>query len=74
MPLLEFECSDCSRRFEDLVRGSEKPACPACGGKRLRRMLSTFGVGSAPAGRPSGSPGGCGSCGDPRGPGACTLD
>ncbi len=71
MPLREFECSDCSRRFEDLVRGGEKPACPACGGRRLRRLLSAFGVGSAPAGRPSGP---CGSCGDTRGPGACASD
>ena len=74
MPLVEFECSACSRRFEDLVRGGEKPACPSCGGTRLRRMLSTFGVGAPSASGSSGSPGACGSCGDPRGPGACGLD
>jgi putative FmdB family regulatory protein len=69
MPLLEFECRSCSHRFEELVRGSESASCPRCGAKRLRRLLSGFGVGTpAP---PSRGPGGCGSCGDPRGPGAC---
>lgn len=75
MPLLEFECPACSRRFEDLVRSGETPDCPGCGparGKagRPRRLLSTFGVGSAPV-RSSGA---CGPCGDPRGPGACARD
>jgi len=58
MPLLEFECAACSRRFEELVRGSETPACPGCGGTDLRRLLSSFGVGvpsaSSPAAAASG--------------------
>ena len=75
MPLVEFECSACSRRFEDLVRGEEKPACPSCGARKLRRLLSAFGVGTpSPGGTSSGPSGGCGSCGDPRGPGACARD
>jgi putative FmdB family regulatory protein len=60
MPLLEFECSACSRRFEDLVRGDDVPECPSCGGRKLRRLLSSFGVGvsSGPSPAAASSPGG----------------
>ncbi len=60
MPLIEFECSACSRRFEDLVREGDTPECPSCGGRRLRRLLSSFGVGaaSAPSRAAASSPGG----------------
>jgi putative FmdB family regulatory protein len=85
MPLYEYSCRDCGRRFEALVFGSERPGCPACGGRKLEKLLSTFAVGGASAGAAGfdtggeagsdadGDPagGGCGSCGDPRGPGAC---
>ena len=70
MPLVEFECAACNRRFEDLVRGSEKSSCPDCGGKRLRRLLSTFGVGAEKA--PSAGGGTCGTCPESRG-GACGM-
>ncbi len=40
MPIYEYACLDCGREFEELVRGDEKPACPACGRKRLERRLS----------------------------------
>ncbi|HXE79449.1 MAG TPA: zinc ribbon domain-containing protein [Vicinamibacterales bacterium] len=72
MPIYEFECRTCERRFETLVRQAETPACPSCGGRDLERALSTFAVGSAAPGPvPVGA---CGRCGDPRGPGACALD
>jgi putative FmdB family regulatory protein len=71
VPIVEFACAACDRVFEDLVRGEERPACPGCGGRDLRRRFSTFGVG-APA--PAPPAGGCGSCGDPRGPGSCALE
>lgn len=92
MPLYEYSCRDCGRRFETLVFGSERPGCPGCGGRSLERLLSTFAVGGASAGAagfdtggdagetgaadPDGdfAGGGCGSCGDPRGPGACGSD
>ena len=70
MPIYEFVCQDCDRRFEVIVRSGAVPTCPACHGERLERQLSVFAVGGRPTERTT-SP--CGSCGDPRGPGACNL-
>jgi len=88
MPLYEYACRACSNRFEQLLFGREKPACPRCRGTDLEKLLSTFAVGAAGAasfggsggsGGPGtegagGGGGGCGSCGDPRGPGSCAID
>lgn len=69
MPLYEYDCPACRQPFEALVFGAERPACPRCGGAEVSKRLSTFAVTSgAPDPAPMGS---CGSCGDPRGPGAC---
>ena len=46
MPLYDFRCRTCSREFEALVRGTDMPACPACEGHDLERLLSTFAVSS----------------------------
>jgi putative FmdB family regulatory protein len=77
MPLYEYLCKECSHQFETLVRGSETPACPACHTTALERRLSVFAAhtdgGSWPR-RVEPSAGACGSCGDPRGPGACSLN
>ena len=74
MPIFEYICKECNHRFEALVYGSEKASCPKCEGRKLTPQLSVFAVsakGSGPsASMPSGS---CGSCGDPRGPGACSM-
>ena len=42
MPLYEYTCRSCSKRFEALVYGNEKPVCPKCHGKDLEKMFSTF--------------------------------
>jgi putative FmdB family regulatory protein len=73
MPLYEFDCRTCHRRFETLVRGVETPECPSCHGTDLERALSTFAVSTAGA-KAAPTPGACGRCGDPRGPGACSLN
>ncbi len=73
MPLYEFQCKGCGHEFEDLVLGSAKPACPSCNGQQLERMLSVFAVNAATA-DPMPVAGGCGACGDPRGPGACSMN
>ena len=40
MPLYEYHCQECQSKIELLVRGSEQPACPECGGTRLEKLLS----------------------------------
>lgn len=40
MPLLEFECGECSATFEELVSGDGLPACPECGAGEARRLYS----------------------------------
>jgi putative FmdB family regulatory protein len=42
MPLYEFECRACGRRFEELVTASQKPLCPACGQPEPDRLLSNI--------------------------------
>ena len=42
MPLYEYVCRSCSKRFEALVFGSEKPSCPKCHGGDLEKLFSTF--------------------------------
>ena len=73
MPLYEYACNDCHEEFETLVRGAERPACPSCQSQDLERRLSVFAAhtGGSTA---SATPGPCGTCGDPRGPGACSVN
>ena len=75
MPIYEYLCNDCSHAFETLVRNGAKPDCPACKSGSLQRTLSVFAVskktyadGDLSDIRP------CGTCGDTRGPGACSLN
>jgi putative FmdB family regulatory protein len=75
MPIFEYACLDCDHRFETLVRAATTPECPACHGSRLQKQLSVFAVasrdGSGPMTRDAGP---CTTCGDPRGPGACSMN
>lgn len=62
MPLYEYRCSTCGRRFEVLRRvgqGSEGIACPECGQANVEKQFSTF-AGSISGG--AGSGGGGASC------------
>ena len=71
MPIFEYICRDCSHRFEWLVRRASVPHCPECDSEVLERQLSVFAVSTGAATPVSARP--CGTCGDPRGPGACSL-
>ena len=73
MPIYEYACRTCAHQFETLVRGDADPTCPHCHGIDLERALSTFAVGG-PAPRQAAAPSPCGRCGDPRGPGACSMN
>ena len=75
MPLFEYACRECDRQFEVLVRASDTPECPSCHGSSLERQLSVFAAHtSAPSAAAPMPAGPCGACGDPRGPGACSLN
>lgn len=75
MPIFDYRCADCGQTFELFVQTSTVAECPKCHGQRLDKLLSRFAVGGqAAAAAPACMPGPCGSCGDPRGPGACRYD
>ncbi len=70
MPIYEYECRKCGKRFEKLVPRAGTPvACEACGSADVQKQFSVFAA-TAPAntacgGRehcPAAAPGGCG-CG-----------
>jgi putative FmdB family regulatory protein len=78
MPLYEYRCGDCRERFEQFVVDSTEVVCRGCGSPQVQKLLSVFAVGgeksrSAAAAAESAAQG-CGSCGDPRGPGSCSMD
>jgi putative FmdB family regulatory protein len=52
MPIYEYRCDACGHQFERLVRPTSEPSpdtadCPACGGRPLQQLLSSFAVNSA---------------------------
>jgi putative FmdB family regulatory protein len=74
MPIFEYMCKECQHEFEALVFGKDKAECPKCHSKKLEPQLSVFAVSAKGASSAGMSTDGvCGSCGDPRGPGACSM-
>ena len=47
MPIYEYRCSGCQHAFEALVFGGKTPECPECGGTKLEKQFSVFGVGGS---------------------------
>jgi putative FmdB family regulatory protein len=75
MPIFEYRCGHCDHQFEALVFGNRQPeACPACQSTALEKQLSTFATHVAGAAASRAAAGPCGSCGDPRGAGSCSLN
>jgi putative FmdB family regulatory protein len=74
MPIFAYSCQECSHRFDLLVHPSTIPTCPECQGTNLKKQLTEFAVGGTSSGMHFSDPGNCGSCGDPRGPGACSMN
>lgn len=74
MPIFEYVCGECQHKFEMIVQGSTVPACPSCKATRLEKLISGFAVGATGVPSSGGAGDGCGSCGDPRGPGACSMN
>lgn len=43
MPMYEFDCPECERRFESLsAAGTESAECPECGHAECPRVISAF--------------------------------
>ncbi len=68
MPIYEFQCTDCDKPSELLVRSTDFSGeeCPHCGSNRLSKQLSTFAP-AAPAQSElppqcTGNPNACGMC------------
>jgi putative FmdB family regulatory protein len=67
MPIYEYECNQCGKPFEKIVRFSEAdqiPACPKCESKDTHKKISAvFSFGISGFGAISSSSDGCGSQG-----------
>lgn len=71
MPMFEFQCKECGKDSELLVRSADWQGerCPSCGSTRLTKKLSIFAAPThegAMSDLPacSGNPSACGRCGD----------
>ncbi|MGD9015071.1 MAG: zinc ribbon domain-containing protein [Candidatus Omnitrophota bacterium] len=44
MPIYEYQCNQCTAKFEMLIRGNnqEKIVCPYCKTTRINRLISRF--------------------------------
>jgi putative FmdB family regulatory protein len=61
MPIFEYICKDCKKKFETLVYGPKKPSCPLCQGSSLDQQISVFSVRSAKPVSACAAAAGCGS-------------
>ena len=54
MPIYQYDCAGCNRRVDVFFRSvntTTRPTCPECGGKKLKRVMSTFKRGRSTAQR-----------------------
>jgi putative FmdB family regulatory protein len=61
MPIFEYICKDCRKRFEALIYGTKEPQCPLCHGTNLDQQISTFSVGAGRGSSAESSALACGS-------------
>lgn len=73
MPLFEYECKGCGRKFEFLKRGDEAPRCPACGGEQVEKCLSVFAVSVKSASPAQTATSACATCPHASGPAGCGI-
>ena len=43
MPIYEYTCEKCDKKFEILIIGKDKPTCPKCGSRKVKRLMSSCG-------------------------------
>jgi putative FmdB family regulatory protein len=61
MPLYEYVCGKCDRKFEALVRSlRSRVSCPECRSKKVKKILSVFSLNTGAS--PGGGSRSCGSC------------
>jgi len=41
MPIYEYYCDACDKNFECLILGNEKPECPLCNSKKVKKLISS---------------------------------
>lgn len=63
MPIYEFYCENCQKKLEVLVRlgSQEKITCPNCSSDRVKRLVSSFGIGGGGS-RVKNNSSGCSTC------------
>ncbi len=62
MPIFEYKCNDCNKKFEVLHKSSanlEEVVCPDCQSKNHKKLLSSFSASTSSSSFESGS-----SCSD----------
>lgn len=49
MPIYEYKCEKCGKRFDHLVRNLSEstPKCPKCGASKPKKQLSSFSTGNS---------------------------
>ena len=65
MPILQYHCPKCDKRFEELVKNHEEEVfCPACGGRAERCYAGTvYSSTGKPVKKCSGKCSECDGCG-----------
>ena len=53
VPIYEYECAKCGHEFEILQAADEKPSCPKCGSRRLKKQFSVFATAGSEDAMPS---------------------
>jgi putative FmdB family regulatory protein len=72
MPIFEYICNDCGRRFEKIVpRYDSHTDCAHCNSMNVEKQLSVFAVAGSSSSNDSADPG-CGRCGASQ-PGMCGM-
>ncbi len=74
MPLYDFYCSDCRKRFElftSYAASAGMVACPTCRGNHVRKLFSVFATGGRGSGASADSASDYGEDGDYGGGCAC---
>ena len=64
MPMLDYRCRDCGRKFEELVfsHNRDKVRCPACGSGALDRVYEGKCLFGSPKGGGQACSGKCSGC------------